>query len=47
MTRPAIDGAGGGPVVEDARIDSIDVLRGELTRVTRHGMMPSTSVSMR
>ena len=27
MTSPAIDGAGG-PVVEDARIDSIDVLRG-------------------
>ena len=28
MTNPAIDGAARGPVVEDARIDSIDVLRG-------------------
>ena len=28
MTNPAIEGAGGGPVREDTRIDSIDVLRG-------------------
>ena len=28
MTGPQVDGAGGGPVLEDARIDSIDVLRG-------------------
>ena len=28
MTSPAVDGAAGGPVIEDARIDSIDVLRG-------------------
>ena len=28
MTAPQVDGAGGGPVIEDARIDSIDVLRG-------------------
>ena len=28
MTGPQVDGAGGSPVVEDARIDSIDVLRG-------------------
>ena len=28
MTGPQVEGAGGGPVVEDTRIDSIDVLRG-------------------
>ncbi|MCY4121825.1 MAG: hypothetical protein OXG72_12990, partial [Acidobacteria bacterium] len=28
MTSPAAGSAGGGPVLEDARIDAIDVLRG-------------------